>query len=1225
MDKRITILIWSTILSASLLLQTSCDALRRSDLAKAIRETTALSRIGFAAADNPRLARDVFIHQVPVDGTLSIPIPYYEADGTTPLIPGGTTPNGPLIITFEPIGENISVLLDGTVIESGEAVSFHNGGPQERTFTITRSLPDRDGIVESHTINVNLYKVIRPVILNPDQTGVLANPSIDLELALVDENNNPIPLSSAADALTQTDIGYDNQFLSWVTGPAPNVPAPPHHYNIALTPLLSREYAFNIPENVFLDSGNYGNLGASLTFEYMPPPIYLSQSGRDFTDEAGTIPNTGTLASDPLQSWGAALGQVNATRSDIFISASETPYDVDGFETIDGNTIPRIGIYGGYNEDFTAQSTGDWSTRATTTFIDSNIATPVATGSADDPRAVLRFQNLPNTSILSGVRVQAPENESFTAAIRLLAASPRIHDSFFVAPTGSSIGSVGISVQSGSTLSAIESFVQGRIGGTGESTGVLVRAATASFENCIISGGDINDTTSGSTLGIRAQDSTITIGASQIISGADIFGNTLYQESANTGVFLTNSSFNAVESWVHALPSRANSIGIDASVTAGSSTFEINASNIRSETSRDVVGIRHRNTSLGNFSLFNSSVYAADGTGTGTSALQLEGAFVTRVMNNAITTGRSAVVNQAIGIEILNSNGNEQIFNNLIWSSTEDDFSALRGIGGANISNISFRNNMVWDRNGPPIINLNGGNGDEDLYTVQNRQLRIVGNLVQSASIDTNISYAIDDFEMGRAENPSQDLIFGGEDLSAIPNFPEVTPGGDNSDMDNHSRTSFTGIGWSLGPFEFDGTAPDIIFVSLPSQGGNDEHPLGTQEAPLASVIGAYNRSRGVASRTDVREIRVSAGIYDLGASAGTIRFNDAQSIHVLGGYDPITWVRNPAASFTQLSHPTGTVISFENGAITNDFLLEGFSIATNFSIAIDVSNGAAPRIEMNLIAGGDVAPNSHAILAQNSSPTIINNVIDGGEGSTTSIGVEYRNATGGVFARNTIYGGRGGNTIQAIKIDNSSGVQIRNNVIHGGNSPAGNTVGVFNSWGNASIIFANNTIYGGNGGGSTTVYETANTAESQLVNNIFISGQAGTTNHIIKETANTQPTLFQNNFLLSGPGATGIPYENTARTQTFSNLVDLEAGLTAAGTSPVSGNILNTTNALGTFFVDFSTGPSLTPFLQEDWSLSGSTVENAHEGGLDLSTQFTDDRNGTTRSVPWSIGAYEF
>ena len=48
--------------------------------------------------------------------------------------------------------------------------------------------------------------------------------------------------------------------------------------------------------------------------------------------------------------------------------------------------------------------------------------------------------------------------------------------------------------------------------------------------------------------------------------------------------------------------------------------------------------------------------------------------------------------------------------------------------------------------------------------------------------------------------------------------------------------------------------------------------------------------------------------------------------------------------------------------------------------------------------------------------------------------------------------------------------------------------------------------------------------------------------------------------------------------------------------------------------------------FADSDYRLGASTPTSVSQGGLGLSSEgFTTDKDGATRTTPWSIGAYEY
>ena len=72
-------------------------------------------------------------------------------------------------------------------------------------------------------------------------------------------------------------------------------------------------------------------------------------------------------------------------------------------------------------------------------------------------------------------------------------------------------------------------------------------------------------------------------------------------------------------------------------------------------------------------------------------------------------------------------------------------------------------------------------------------------------------------------------------------------------------------------------------------------------------------------------------------------------------------------------------------------------------------------------------------------------------------------------------------------------------------------------------------------------------------------------------------------------------------------------------------------TTASGNFVIDpmlaslGGTDGNLNTPADNDWHLSALSPTSVTQGGFDLSALFTTDFAGATRSLPWSIGAYEY
>jgi hypothetical protein len=130
--------------------------------------------------------------------------------------------------------------------------------------------------------------------------------------------------------------------------------------------------------------------------------------------------------------------------------------------------------------------------------------------------------------------------------------------------------------------------------------------------------------------------------------------------------------------------------------------------------------------------------------------------------------------------------------------------------------------------------------------------------------------------------------------------------------------------------------------------------------------------------------------------------------------------------------------------------------------------------------------------------------------------------------------------------------------------------------------------------------------------------------------------TLIANNTILAmnGGSVRGIDVAGTAGMATIkNNIIVAYSSDFCYGIRPfvapesVQNNDIYVTDDLGTIYVGSNGNINVDPgFVSAtDFHLtSGSTPTSVSEGGLDLSASFTTDRDGVTRSAPWSMGAYE-
>jgi hypothetical protein len=345
--------------------------------------------------------------------------------------------------------------------------------------------------------------------------------------------------------------------------------------------------------------------------------------------------------------------------------------------------------------------------------------------------------------------------------------------------------------------------------------------------------------------------------------------------------------------------------------------------------------------------------------------------------------------------------------------------------------------------------------------------------------------------------------------------------------------------------------------------------------------------------------------------------------ISVFGGYSADFSERDSAAHVTKITDTsTATAPSHLNpnravethGFIDTPTVLDGFTIRGsdqgNHSAAILVNGGGGPIIQHNIIQGGGtdlLKPSlfSMGVVNYDGGPTIQDNTIDGGKGNRASIAIVNGGASFYLIRNNAIDGGSG--TLFAFGIwstlDDSPGAVVRNNTIHGGHF-TGSSYGVQIE--SSSPTIQNNTI---NGGSGTTVsygiqnkrFGSSATPSNPIIeNNIIITTGTGPEYCIHEIDADMDPVSLKHNDLF-GCG-TALYFDE--------------------GTTPLSS--IAAVNSLSGATDNVSLDPNFVDQSGGNWHLTPSSPPSVSQGGLDLSPAFTTDKDGFTRTIPWSMGAYE-
>ncbi len=443
-----------------------------------------------------------------------------------------------------------------------------------------------------------------------------------------------------------------------------------------------------------------------------------------------------------------------------------------------------------------------------------------------------------------------------------------------------------------------------------------------------------------------------------------------------------------------------------------------------------------------------------------------------------------------------------------------------------------------------------------------------------------------------------------------------------------------------------------VIHVSTDATNASDSN-IGTQDEPLQTIIAAVERANSTLSKS---EIRVALGTYTT-FDQGGINIQVSDGMRLMGSYSANWLLRNPITYPTivnDTSTTTDSDVNNPNCVITiiagagSETLIDGFTLTgggvtdgsgSGASCGIEIEMNASPTIESNIISGGS-AFNSYGILDRGLSPVIRNNTIRGSEpdafiefysNGILSIGSSPVIIGNDIYAGNKYYStGISLNNVNAIVEQNSvsgaaveystgvyingtSTVLLRNNTINGGSTYG--TYGVQIDAGSV-VTLQNNTIFSGDGGGE---FSSALVIGSPAIieNNILF----GTT-CIEESNIDADPIrLFANNLYSCGQFPGGFVLS------TFYHDYDAQCTGNADGDNDASTCTLAEMNQLPDMQVDESNINVDLGFgtqTDADWHLNAASPSSVKFGGLDLSVDFSTDKDGTLRTVPWSIGAYE-
>jgi len=429
-----------------------------------------------------------------------------------------------------------------------------------------------------------------------------------------------------------------------------------------------------------------------------------------------------------------------------------------------------------------------------------------------------------------------------------------------------------------------------------------------------------------------------------------------------------------------------------------------------------------------------------------------------------------------------------------------------------------------------------------------------------------------------------------------------------------------------------------IVYVSAEGNNEND----GTIDAPVADIQTGIDKAQELITayeEFDTAEVWVALGIYGVNYQGG-IFITMREGVSLYGGYANDFSTRDSSEYPTVIvdqSTSGGTqgnfniVVKVENG-ITAGTVLKGFTIqggGGEYTCALSI-NQSSPTVQENVINGGNGVKSAFAvIISSQSSPEIQGNTINGGSSAGENNGFIILDYSAPLIQNNTIIGGSEGDSC-AIFIFTDGTPTIQNNTISGGTGTS--TYGVKDSSG-MRLTLRWNTIHGGTGTGSTTGIRVSDGGTPDIYGNLIHGGIVSSVGGIICEgilvIEDSNPTIY-NNIIFGGKapdpvGVAGIRFEGSGG-WVLNNTIDGGVGADVScieltneqstGSDPsITNNIL---------FASGIPGPSSRTCINE-WTDNGiyaQTIKNNDFWDISGGTILYHDHNDNTYTTASAINA---
>lgn len=943
-------------------------------------DTLALKTVGFLQSRNVHLSRDCITEIDSSENSIDVIVPF-DTDLSQEFVVYFTT-------TADP---NISVLNSETNeewVSNETTLSFASNTTSYLVKLTSQYASTGSPATREYTLYIKKFFV--PELTQKTWAAANASGNIDLVFEFRDENNSPIASGIDWTGGSASSLSYDNKVTIESYSPGNSSGKFQGLLVKQEIPGVSTVFIpnshFETTDGRFQATGDDthpeypGITGTFLTFTFAPSSaVYLSSTSGD--DNAQ---NAGLSASTPAGTLGKIIEILKnppSSQQFQYIYAAAGDYDTDG-EGLFTDTGPWISIIGGWNSDFTTQDTSP----GVSTF--RNSQQPSSPGR---PSAVFEYNasNQPPYNIaLADITIEVnPDSGNVLAnSTALLVSSSagsthrvtlnNVHcaanqgsgdDTYgvFITDTNVEVDNSRITGGTGSNISCAlyfegetdltidNSVILGGTSATGDSMGIRIAQGPVSGTGKVI----INDSkiTSGQSASTRTAYGIHSLAVTELeISNSSILAG--FKSWGSKGLNITNSYGLKFEDaivsldnvWIHSFADGDQAVSILSESVVDSVVLTVDRSTFISENAQNTNGMVFQSNSTNSAAILvqNSVIYAAGGENGNGFSIDTDEELDAIILNNTIhIDGNTELSGIDIQSELGAASSNLSILNNIFYSSgTSIPLKGIKAVSDLSSSNTSgipgvykIHHNNFWASAG---VEFDFSAAVPNQYTLKEMQENgnniFHGNVSRQVDADMSYDYSTSDFDMGRITSPAIDVQLGGIDIQYHVLSQQVS----YADKDGSNRSGAYRLGWSMGAIEYDNSSiPTEIHVDVD---GSDYHPLGTEDAPFASISRAVQvaRNQGSVSGTDYHRIRdnitkimVNPGEYETTETL-TIENSSSRSLTLEGISDAASSPPRPKISREINSVPIKNLI-LELKSTSGDIEFNNFDIEFSSTMAI--------------------------------------------------------------------------------------------------------------------------------------------------------------------------------------------------------------------------------------------------------------------------------------------------